>query len=68
MLYETAEEMSPSGGEQAGQIGMVINEVFRAPMPAAPRAGLVTLLEGLQYRWLPVLYGDRSGPTSQECG
>ena len=27
---------------------MVISEVFRDPMPGAPRAGLVMLLEGLQ--------------------
>ena len=41
----TAEEMSPSGGEQAA---MVISEVFRDPVPAAPLAGPVMLLEGLQ--------------------
>jgi hypothetical protein len=47
-VQDTAEEMSPSGSEQAGQIAMVISEVFRESMPAAPRAGSVTLLEGLQ--------------------
>ena len=47
-VQDTADEMSPSGGEQAGQIAMVISEVFREPMPDAPLAGLVTLLEGLQ--------------------
>ncbi|HLK79828.1 MAG TPA: hypothetical protein VKU77_40020, partial [Streptosporangiaceae bacterium] len=44
----TAEEMSPSGGEQAGQIAMVINQLFGDPMPDAPLAGPVMLLEGLQ--------------------
>ena len=44
----TAEEMSPTGGEQAGQVAMVISEVFRDPVPAAPLAGPVMLLEGLQ--------------------
>jgi hypothetical protein len=41
-------EMSPSGGEQAGQVAMVISEVFREPVPDAPLAGPVMLLEGLQ--------------------
>ena len=47
-VWATAEEMSPSGGEQAGQVAMVISEVFRDPAPAAPLAGPVMLLEGLQ--------------------
>ena len=47
-VWATAEEMSPSGGEQAGQVAMVISEVFRDPVPAAPLAGPVMLLEGLQ--------------------
>ena len=47
-IQDTAEEMSPSGGEQAGQIAMVISEAFRQPMPDAPLAGVGTLLEGLQ--------------------
>ena len=47
-VQDTAEEMSPSGSEQAGQLAMVISEVFREPMPAARLAGPVTLLEGLQ--------------------
>ena len=46
----TAAEMSPAGGEQAGQIAMVISEVFGEPAPDAPLAGVVTLLEGLQAR------------------
>ena len=44
----TAEEVSPTGGEQAGQVAMVINQVFRDPAPGAPLAGPVMLLEGLQ--------------------
>ena len=47
-VWATAEEMSPSGGEQAGQVAMVISEVFRDPVPGAPLAGPVMLLEGLQ--------------------
>ena len=47
-VWATAEEMSPSGGEQAGQVAMVISEVFRDPVPDAPLAGPVMLLEGLQ--------------------
>ena len=44
-VWTTAEEMSPSGGEQAA---MVISEVFRDPVPATPLTGPVMLLEGLQ--------------------
>jgi hypothetical protein len=47
-VWATAGEMSPSGGEQAGQVAMVISEVFREPAPDTPRAGQVMLLEGLQ--------------------
>ena len=47
-VWATAEEVSPCGGEQAGQVAMVISEVFRDPVPDAPRAGPVMLLEGLQ--------------------
>ena len=47
-VQATAEEMSPSGSEQAGQLAMVISEVFHEPMPEAGLAGLVTLLDGLQ--------------------
>jgi hypothetical protein len=35
-VWATAEEMSPAGGEQAGQAAMVISEVFRDPVPEAP--------------------------------
>jgi hypothetical protein len=47
-VQATAGEMSPSGGEQAVQLAMVIGEVFHEPLPDVPLAGLVTLLEGLQ--------------------
>jgi hypothetical protein len=47
-VWATAEELSPPGGAQAGQVAMVISEVFRAPAPHAPLAGPVMLLEGLQ--------------------
>ena len=45
---DTADELSPSDGQRAGQIVMVIREVFRAPVPDAPLAGMATLAEGLQ--------------------
>ncbi len=45
---DTAEELSPSDGQRAGQIAIVIREVFRAPVPDAPLAGVATLVEGLQ--------------------
>ena len=44
----TASELSPSDGQRAGQIAMLISEVFRAPVPDAPLAGVATLAEGLQ--------------------
>jgi hypothetical protein len=47
-VLATAEEVSPSGGEQAEQVAMVISEVFRDPVPDVPSAGPVMLLEGLQ--------------------
>ena len=47
-VWAAAEELSPSGAEQAGQVAMVISEVFREPVAAAPLAGPVVLLEGLQ--------------------
>jgi hypothetical protein len=47
-VWATAEEVSASGGEQAGQVAMVISEVFRDPVPAEPLAGPVMLLEGLR--------------------
>ena len=47
-VQDTAGELSPSDGQRAGQIAMVISEVFRAPAPEAPLAGVATLVEGLQ--------------------
>jgi hypothetical protein len=47
-VWVTAEEISPSGGGQAGQVAMVISEVFRDPAPEAPLGGPVMLLESLQ--------------------
>ena len=47
-VQDTAGELSPSDSQRAGQIAMVINEVFRAPVPHAPLAGVATLVEGLQ--------------------
>jgi hypothetical protein len=46
-VQETAAQMSPSA-EQAGQLAMVISEVFREPVPDAPLPRSATLLEGLQ--------------------
>ena len=47
-VWATAKQVSPSGGEQAGQVAIVINEIFRDPVWAAPLAGPLMLLEGLQ--------------------
>ena len=47
-VQDTAEELSPSDSQRAGQIAMVIHEVFRAPVPDAPLAGVAALVEGLQ--------------------
>ncbi len=47
-VQDTAGELSPSDSQRAGQIAMVISEVFRAPVPDAPLAGVATLAEGLQ--------------------
>jgi len=47
-VWAAAEETSPSDGEQTRQTALVISEVFRDPVPHAPRAGPVMLLEGLQ--------------------
>ena len=47
-VQDTAEELSPSDSQRAGQIVMVINEVFGSPVPDAPLAGVSTLVEGLQ--------------------
>jgi tetratricopeptide (TPR) repeat protein len=47
-VQDTADELSPSDRQRAGQIAMIIGEVFRAPVPDAPLAGVATLAEGLQ--------------------
>jgi hypothetical protein len=47
-IQDTAVELSPSDGQRAGQIAMVIGEVFRAPVPGAPLAGAAALAEGLR--------------------
>ncbi len=46
-VQEAAADMSTSV-EHAGQLAMVISEVFREPVPGTPLAGPVTMLEGLQ--------------------
>ncbi|MGD0066746.1 MAG: hypothetical protein ABSB76_25275 [Streptosporangiaceae bacterium] len=47
-VERTAEQMAPSGGEQAEQLAMVVGEVFREPTPDAAVARQATLLEALQ--------------------
>ena len=47
-VWAIAEEMSPPAGGQAGQVALVISEIFRDPVPGAPLAGPVMLLEGLR--------------------
>ena len=46
-VWATAEKMSPAGGEQAVQVAMVISDVFGDPVPTAPLARPVMLLEVL---------------------
>jgi hypothetical protein len=45
-VQATADEMSPSGSEQAWQLAMVISEVFGEPMPDVRMAGLVRCWKG----------------------
>ena len=47
-VQDTADELSPCDSQRAGQIAMVISEVFRVQAPDAPLAGVATLAEGLQ--------------------
>ena len=47
-VERTAEQLAPSGGEQAEQLAMVVSEVFREPAPDAAVARQATLLEALQ--------------------
>jgi hypothetical protein len=53
-IESTAAELDPSGGERAGQLAMVVNEVFREvfrkPPTGATLAAQATLLEALQAR------------------
>jgi tetratricopeptide (TPR) repeat protein len=44
----TAGELFPDDGELAGQVGLVISEVFRAPVPGVVLAGHGSVLEGLR--------------------
>ena len=44
----TATELDPSGGDQAGQLAMVVSEVFGEPTADAPLTWQATLLEALQ--------------------
>jgi Tetratricopeptide repeat len=47
-VERTADQLAPSGGEQAEQLAMVVSEVFRDPAPDAAVARQATLLEALQ--------------------
>ena len=47
-IESTAMELDPSGGGQAGQLAMVVSEVFRNLAPDARMVGQATLLEALQ--------------------
>jgi hypothetical protein len=44
----TAAELAPAGERQAGQLAMVVGEVFRDTAPEVALAGQATLLEALQ--------------------
>jgi hypothetical protein len=44
----TAEELRPGDAERAGQLAMVVSEVFGGRVPGVSLAGGVTVLEGLQ--------------------
>jgi tetratricopeptide (TPR) repeat protein len=46
-LAHTAAELCPSDQQRAGQVAMVVGEVFADPLPAAPLAGYPTLLQAL---------------------
>ena len=47
-IESTSTELDPSGGGQAGQLAMVVSEVFREPSAGTALAGQATLLEALQ--------------------
>jgi hypothetical protein len=44
----TARELRPGDREQAGQLALVISQVFGAPVPGEPLAGHQTVLQALQ--------------------
>ena len=47
-VRRTAEELWPDDNEQAEHVVMVIDEVFREPMPRSPTAGHATLVQAIQ--------------------
>jgi tetratricopeptide (TPR) repeat protein len=47
-LQRTAEELRPGNEEEAGQLALVVNEVFKASVAAVPLAGDATVLEALR--------------------
>jgi len=47
-IEATAAQLAPAGGERAGQLAMVVGEVFRNPAPDAALARRATVLEALQ--------------------
>jgi hypothetical protein len=47
-VQRTAAELRPGDDEQAGQLAMVLSEVFGEPVPGAQLAGHATVLEALQ--------------------
>ena len=47
-IESTAAGLVPSGGGRAGELAMVVSEVFREPLAGAALAGQATLLEALQ--------------------
>lgn len=49
-VQRTAGELCPDDEEQAGNVALVISQVFGEPAPAAPLAGDETMLERLQAR------------------
>jgi tetratricopeptide (TPR) repeat protein len=49
-VQRAAEELRPDDDERAGQLALVVNEVFGGPTPDAPLTGQATVLEALQAR------------------
>jgi hypothetical protein len=47
-VHHTAEEQYPDDAERAGQLAMVVSQVFGEPVPGAPLAGETTVLQVLQ--------------------